>query len=498
MEQKLILFIKKMWSETIAPTLQAFATKNKENTDRIIKALEDKEDIEEISINNTEDIVNPLLEAQNATTQAIKDLPRVEIPETDLKGLESKIEALQKTLENKKLEVNIGETRLELKPVIEAIKKIKLEVPKMEKQEVIDYTMMFSEMMNIMERPVDHTHMIEMKAIMEKCARTEDIAILAEYLQNLIDKPNPEFPELAFTKERRLKVEVDRVGGGGGMGLTSAESTALQGVATEDTQQSVLAAIQGLGGSTAPIEVLAESFTLTKGSVTSGTYQDTHLAGGIYHTIAESAVNGFDVYYEFDVPDGFTADHTEFVGRYQGSASHDVNVYAYNWTTTVWDKISSPANKLNHATTDYTKQFDIIAAHTSTQGKIRIRILHETATYNASHRLYVDHIDVYFIAAGATRLLNKNSEIVNPASQDRQNTLSDYQLLDIEEASATVTYFGKAKPDGTYLIIKEDSTSNFTRRSANIGNNPSYTTYAAAYAARASLSYDYIFNLINL
>lgn len=241
MEQKLIQFLKKMWSETITPTLQSFATKNKENTDRIIKAFEEKEDIEEISINNPEDIVNPLIEAQNATTQAIKDLPRVEIPETDLKGLEDKIEALQKTLENKKLEVNIGETKLELKPVIEAIQKIKLEIPKMEKQEVIDYTMMLSQIMDIMERPQDHSHMIEMKGIMEKCARTEDIAILAEYLQNIIDKPNPEFPELSFTKDGRLKVEVDRIGGGGGgMGLTKIETDALinleSKVSTSDNQ----------------------------------------------------------------------------------------------------------------------------------------------------------------------------------------------------------------------------------------------------------------------
>lgn len=247
MEQKLILFLKKMWTESVVPSIQSFATKNKENADRIIKAFEEKEDIEEISINNPEDIVNPLVEAQNATTQAIKDLPRVEIPETDLKGLESKIEALQKTLENKKLEVNIGETKLELKPVIDAISKIKLEIPKMEKQEVIDYTMMLSQIMDIMERPQDYSHMIEMKNIMSKCARTEDIAILAEYLQKIIDKASPEQPEFEFTKEGRLKVAVDRVGGGGGIGLTKIETDALinlenKDFATEETLQSIVPA----------------------------------------------------------------------------------------------------------------------------------------------------------------------------------------------------------------------------------------------------------------
>lgn len=232
METKIIPFLKKMWIDSVTPTIQSFATKNKENSDKIVQAIEDKE---EFSINNPEDIVNPLVDAQNATTKAIREIPVQVFPEVSFDSLEGKIEALQKTLEDKKLEVNIGETKLELKPVIEAIQKIKLEIPKMEKQEVIDYTLMFDEMMTIMERPQDHTHMIEMKNIMSKLASSEDIAVLAEYLQNLIDKPTTEFPELKFSKDGRLKVEVDKVGGGGSGGLTQIESQALQGVATEET-----------------------------------------------------------------------------------------------------------------------------------------------------------------------------------------------------------------------------------------------------------------------
>lgn len=215
-----------MWTESVTPTVQSFATKNKENADRIVQAIEDKE---EISINNPEEIVNPLVEAQNATTKAIREIPVQVFPEVSFESLEGKIEALQKTLEDKKLEVNIGETKLELKPVIDAIQKIKLEVPKMEKQEVIDYTLMLDEMMKIMERPADHTHLIELKEITSRLAKSEDIAVLAEYLQNLIDKPQL-IPQELPVKDGRLLVSVDKVGGGGG-GLTQSESRAIESIA---------------------------------------------------------------------------------------------------------------------------------------------------------------------------------------------------------------------------------------------------------------------------
>ena len=57
-----------------------------------------------------------------------------------------------------------------------------------------------------------------------------------------IDKPIAEFPEIPMHKGR-IKVEVDRVGGGGG-GLTSVESEALQRVATEAKQDALIAELE--------------------------------------------------------------------------------------------------------------------------------------------------------------------------------------------------------------------------------------------------------------
>ena len=114
--------------------------------------------------------------------------------------------------------VNVGKTEVKVDndKVVKAIQKIKLEVPKMEKVEMIDYTLMLDEMMKILERPKDHSEIKKVQELLRPLSKTEDMAVIAEYLQKLIDKPQAEFPEFEFNKEGRLKVEVDKVGGGGG------------------------------------------------------------------------------------------------------------------------------------------------------------------------------------------------------------------------------------------------------------------------------------------
>ena len=67
--------------------------------------------------------------------------------------------------------------------------------------------------------------------------------------------------------------------------------------------------------------------------------------------------------------------------------------------------------------------------------------------------------------------------------------LAGYGTNDVEEASATVTYVGKEKPDGTWLVMKIDTTSGTTIRYASEVNNALVTDYAAAWAARATLTY---------
>lgn len=71
-----------------------------------------------------------------------------------------------------------------------------------------------------------------------------------------------------------------------------------------------------------------------------------------------------------------------------------------------------------------------------------------------------------------------------------QEALSLYGLNDIV-VSGSITYLGKEKADGTWCVQEIDTTSGTVFRYATVGNNPAYTTYATAFAARASLTYDY-------
>lgn len=180
---------------------------------------------------NPESISDPIVEAQEATTEAIKGIKIPEPIPTDFTSLEAKLEALLEAFEKKEMVVNVGKTELDSKGIIKAIQKIKLEIPKMEKQEVIDYTMMFSEMMDIMEKPFDQSEIIRLQGMVSKLGTSLDLAVLAEWLKVIAEKPYPEFPELKFNKDGRLKVEVDRAGGGGGGGLTSIETNYLKEIA---------------------------------------------------------------------------------------------------------------------------------------------------------------------------------------------------------------------------------------------------------------------------
>lgn len=73
-------------------------------------------------------------------------------------------------------------------------------------------------------------------------------------------------------------------------------------------------------------------------------------------------------------------------------------------------------------------------------------------------------------------------------------TLKDYILQEPDDYTTTnVTYLGKMKTDGTWLITKIDSTGNFdTFRYANVSNNATRTTYALAWTNRVTLTYGYL------
>ena len=60
----------------------------------------------------------------------------------------------------------------------------------------------------------------------------------------------------------------------------------------------------------------------------------------------------------------------------------------------------------------------------------------------------------------------------------------------IDEASATVTYYGKEDKNGEWLIQKESVSGTVTTYTfATITNNPSVSDYSSAWTARTTLTY---------
>jgi hypothetical protein len=75
---------------------------------------------------------------------------------------------------------------------------------------------------------------------------------------------------------------------------------------------------------------------------------------------------------------------------------------------------------------------------------------------------------------------------INPLPTTGGSPVDVYALNDLDGTDPL--YIGKATFDGVWLLQKY-STAAGTMRYANLSNNATYTTYAAAWAARASLTY---------
>lgn len=70
-----------------------------------------------------------------------------------------------------------------------------------------------------------------------------------------------------------------------------------------------------------------------------------------------------------------------------------------------------------------------------------------------------------------------------------QVDLSEYGTNDVEEASSVITYVGKEKRDGTWLVMKIDTSSGTSIRYASVENNALITAYDDAWTGRATLTY---------
>lgn len=272
--EQLIQFIRSLWQNTIAPTIESFNAKNKENSGAIVESINSKKDI---SVNNTTDISNPIVES----IKGIKIPEPKEFPEfPEQKDYSEALKLISSTIieevgklnpevivnndfENVEKLLETGNDKTAILKALEEVKE-KIEIPQ-------DYSNFLKEISSKI-KGVDTS---KIETILESVVKTDDVAQLTKYLNILIKKPI--FDLQPFLDENgRLPVAVDKFGGGGGGGgTTNLYNKAGQQVnpATEDKQDDIIEQVSPLtnfeGGGKVSVGTTAVemNFTITPKSV---------------------------------------------------------------------------------------------------------------------------------------------------------------------------------------------------------------------------------------
>lgn len=156
-------------------------------------------------------------------------------------------------------------------------------------------------------------------------------------------------------------------------------------------KQSQLAAIANVG---AAVNTPAESYTLTTGTQSSGLYSDTAALDGTNHEHTDAA-GLMDLYYQFAIGGDGSPTSITMTG-YLNGANDDLEVYAYNWGGTSWDRIGELSGKA--ATTNEVNVYNLFTSHVGTGanlGKVRIRFTDGAFTLTTA-TLAVDQIFVSY------------------------------------------------------------------------------------------------------
>ena len=238
--EQLIQFIRNLWTETIAPSWKSISNKS---TKDIVDAIKQKQNARDISINNPDDISVPIVEALGETQKAIEESNEVTVlnqPVFDVSELSEKMSSFIEALNKKDLNVKVGKTKIHVdtKAVVKAVERLQEALPELKPQEQVDYTLMFDEMMKIMEKPKDQSEIIKLQELTKKLGTSEDLSSIADWLKVIAEK-EVEQQELPV-KDGRILVSVDKVGGGGG-GLTQIETDYLSNISNNTATSDPLA-----------------------------------------------------------------------------------------------------------------------------------------------------------------------------------------------------------------------------------------------------------------
>lgn len=175
-----------------------------------------------------------------------------------------------------------------------------------------------------------------------------------------------------------------------------------------DADDTTLVSLQYLKDVYDPISYCPVDMTVTYGTLTQGVAGDLCVVGGTDVIIGEAVNPSMEIDFEFT---GVTKlSGVTIYGQYDGGASHEVHVLAYNYTTAMWDylgEISYSDDKLWHAYSLYTPNNYLDA------GTVLIKIQHQGTGIN-SHDLILDYLDVNFGGGGGTGFIGASAVTFTP------------------------------------------------------------------------------------
>jgi len=166
---------------------------------------------------------------------------------------------------------------------------------------------------------------------------------------------------------------------------------------TGDTFPSTQAQLGSITNTGSAVNRAADSYTLTTGTQTVGSYTDTEELDGSYHTHTDTA-GAIELYYEFIIGAG-SPSSAQITGYLQGT-NDDVGVYGYDWVTASFKQIGT-MNGTAIATVQvnsYDLFVNMVGSGTDI-GKVRIRFYEAAGLTSAT--LAIDQILVKFNQAQA-------------------------------------------------------------------------------------------------
>lgn len=476
-------YINNLWEKTIKPSLQKALDSGERNSEKIIDAIDSLEN----STTSSQEGVVKSLENIPKSVEAYADKIEQAIKEKSNNDVVGALFEVKDAIKEKELTVNIGETVVDTQSVVKSIEALKKALPTIPTP--IDYTLSIDSILEALTAPKEDRdyskEFSDIKELLSSLGTSQDLQALAEWLQTITEKEETIYP-FEFNKGR-LKVEVDRAGGGGG-GLTSIEATAL--VSIPQKQDELIAQQEN--------HICTDNTTTTPlgaGGVFTGEWQDCLQFQEVNVSIStdqNSATDGLEIQWS---DDGISISDTDKFTVYANAGTNYTPNPAFRYVRLKYTN-GSVAQGAFHLMTILRRGVTGGSFHRITDtlkddsdGRLNLSVLKlRTAANN-------------YVSGSATNsgnfkvsLEEMESEVTNYFDEKfSYDTLSKYVIADKDD-DASPNYYGFTDKEGNWYIMRETISSGadtyrYTKGESNYDTN---------WTNRASLTYDYFYNVFSV